>query len=180
METFILISGCSGGGKSTLLAELAARGHPVVAEPGRRVVEAEQARGGKALPWTDMVDFLQRTLAMAIADHETAKALAGPVFFDRGVLDAAVALKHLTGDAGFDAFPAACRYAETVFLTPPWPEIFVTDDARRHGVDEARAEYERLLMAFPAFGYRTVLLPETSVEARADFVLAHIGPWRHS
>nr|WP_280990690.1 AAA family ATPase [Bradyrhizobium sp. ISRA437] len=31
METrFILISGCSGGGKSTLLAELHARGYPVV------------------------------------------------------------------------------------------------------------------------------------------------------
>jgi hypothetical protein len=35
-EHFVLITGCSGGGKSTLLAELRARGHPVVEEPGRR------------------------------------------------------------------------------------------------------------------------------------------------
>ena len=35
-----VISGCSGGGKSTLLMELARRGHAVVDEPGRRIVQA--------------------------------------------------------------------------------------------------------------------------------------------
>ncbi|MBD3770411.1 MAG: AAA family ATPase, partial [Rhodobacterales bacterium] len=85
MNRFILISGCSGGGKSTLLAALAARGFRTVTEPGRRVVEAEQARADDALPWVNMEAFLQRTLALAIADHEAARRHAGPVFFDRGV-----------------------------------------------------------------------------------------------
>jgi predicted ATPase len=35
-ERFVLLSGCSGGGKSALLAELHARGYHVVEEPGRR------------------------------------------------------------------------------------------------------------------------------------------------
>jgi hypothetical protein len=35
MNRFVVISGCSGGGKSTLLAELARRGQAVVEEPGR-------------------------------------------------------------------------------------------------------------------------------------------------
>lgn len=34
-ENYVVISGCSGGGKSTLLSELAARGYHVVHEPGR-------------------------------------------------------------------------------------------------------------------------------------------------
>jgi predicted ATPase len=50
---FVLISGCSGGGKSTLLAELSARGYPVVKEPGRRIIAGEFASGGSALPWGD-------------------------------------------------------------------------------------------------------------------------------
>jgi predicted ATPase len=32
-QSFVVISGCSGGGKSTLLSELQRRGHAVVEEP---------------------------------------------------------------------------------------------------------------------------------------------------
>ena len=48
-ERFVLLSGCSGGGKSTLFAELQARGYHVVGEPGRRVVKHELEKGGNAL-----------------------------------------------------------------------------------------------------------------------------------
>lgn len=52
---FVIISGCSGGGKSTLIDELAKRGHAVVEEPGRRIIADERARGGTALPWIDLI-----------------------------------------------------------------------------------------------------------------------------
>ncbi|MBN9554045.1 MAG: AAA family ATPase, partial [Alphaproteobacteria bacterium] len=52
MKNFIAISGCSGGGKSTLLDALRQRGFTVVEEPGRRVVRHEIETGGNALPWT--------------------------------------------------------------------------------------------------------------------------------
>lgn len=135
------------------------------------MVEAEQARGGNALPWTDMETFLRRTLDLAMADQDAARAVQGPVFFDRGVVDALVALQHLTGEAP-DALAGRYRYAGTIFLAPPWPEIFVTDTARRHELTEAEAEYDRLLTACPVLGYRTVLLPKAPVEARADFLLS--------
>jgi predicted ATPase len=54
MNRFILLSGCSGGGKSTLLAELAQRGFATIEEPGRRVVREELASGGDALPWIEV------------------------------------------------------------------------------------------------------------------------------
>jgi predicted ATPase len=41
VDHLVVISGCSGGGKSTLLAELAQRGYGVVEEPGRRIVREE-------------------------------------------------------------------------------------------------------------------------------------------
>jgi hypothetical protein len=46
----VMISGYSGGGKSTLLAELARRGHATVPEPGRRILAEERAVDGRALP----------------------------------------------------------------------------------------------------------------------------------
>jgi predicted ATPase len=49
MDRFVVISGCSGGGKSTLLAELGRRGHTVIEEPGRRIV-IEEMNGGGSVP----------------------------------------------------------------------------------------------------------------------------------
>lgn len=175
MNNFILISGCSGGGKSTLLKTLKARGYHVVEEPGRRIVEAEQTHGGNALPWTDVEAFLHRTLDLAIADHKTAQDLDGPVFFDRGVVDAAVALSHVTGDLSAGAMAETYRYNRAVFLVPPWPQIFTGDAARRHGMNEAVAEYARLEAAFLALGYDTDVLPKVSVEARADYVQSSLA-----
>ena len=48
MDRFVVISGCSGGGKSTLLAELGRRGHAFVEEPGRRIVKEELKGAGSA------------------------------------------------------------------------------------------------------------------------------------
>jgi len=50
MERFIVISGCSSGGKSTLVAELRRRGHAAVEEPGRRIVKEEMKGDGPRFP----------------------------------------------------------------------------------------------------------------------------------
>ena len=42
----VILSGCSGGGKSTLLADLAGRGFGTVSEPGRRIVGRVDEFGG--------------------------------------------------------------------------------------------------------------------------------------
>ena len=171
MNRFVVISGCSGGGKSTLLEELARRGHAVVAEPGRRIVRVETARGGKAVPWVDAAAVARRAIEMALADREAAARYEGWVFFDRSLIDAAAALEHVTGAPALERYGHAHRYHGRVFLTPPWPEIYAADAERRHDLDAAEAEYARLLEAYPRLGYAVGVLPKTSVEARADFVL---------
>lgn len=179
-DRYVVLSGCSGGGKSSLLAELQRRGHSVIDEPGRRVVKAELQAGGAALPWVDIAAFARRAIEVSIGDHNSARALPGWVFFDRGLIDAAAALEHATSEPELDTFGQSHRYNETVFLAPPWPEIYVSDPERRHGLDDAIAEYERLQLAYPRLGYRVVMLPKTSVKARADFVLAELLPLQSS
>lgn len=173
MDRFVVISGCSGGGKSTLLAELARRGFAVVPEPGRRIVEAELARGGNAAPWADPAAFLRHAIDMALADREAARANPGITFFDRGLVDAASALAAL--DSGLPVRDYyRHRYAQRVFLVPPWPEIYATDSARQHDLASAIIEYDRLAALYPALGYDMLVLPRTSVASRADLVQATI------
>ena len=172
---FVLISGCSGGGKSTLLTELRARGYPVVEEPGRRIIAEELAAGGSALPWADAAAFLRRAIDLALEDMAMAEIRSGWVFFDRGLVDAASAQEASTGEPVLHAICSGHRYHRRVFMTPPWPEIYVTDSERRHGFEAATAEYRRLMETLPMLGYDAVVLPKSSPSARADFVLATLG-----
>lgn len=169
---FVVISGCSSGGKSTLLAELSRRGHATVEEPGRRIVRQEMAADGSALPWVNGAALARRAIELAIADRQAAADRpAAWVFFDRGLVDAAAALQHLTGEPTLDTLGQAHRYHRRVFLAPPWQEIYVTDPERRHGLDQAIAEYHRLLVVYPSLGYEVIVLPKVGVAERADFVL---------
>ena len=78
----ILITGCSGGGKSTLLEELERRGQTVAHEPGRRLIAAG------VTPWGDLRGFLTAATYMARADLGWHEDVARPVFYDRGLIDA--------------------------------------------------------------------------------------------
>jgi hypothetical protein len=63
------------------------------------------------------------------------------------------------------------QYHRRVFLAPPWPEIYVTDRERRHGLEKALAEYGRVLEVYPSLGYAVSVLPKIGVPERADFML---------
>ena len=129
---------------------------------------------GAALPWVDLTAFAKRAIDLAAADKNRIADEANWVFFDRGLVDAAVALEHATGRPARQTLAAFERYHYKVFLTPPWPEIYVNDDERQHSLDEAVTEYDRLVIAYRELDYQTIIVPKVSVEDRADFVLRHL------
>ncbi|HEV7256287.1 MAG TPA: AAA family ATPase [Bosea sp. (in: a-proteobacteria)] len=174
-DRLFVISGCSGGGKSTLLEALARKGVATVAEPGRRIVREELAGDGAALPWRDPAAFARRALAMAIADRQQALSVGGLVVFDRSIVDAAAALERATGEPSLATLAGAYLYASTVFLAPPWPELHVTDSERPHSFTEAEREYDHLVTAYGGLGYDIVLLPRLSVEERIAFLLGELA-----
>ena len=47
----------------------------------------------------------------------------------------------------------------------------MTDAERRHGLNDAIAEYRRLLDLYSSLGYEVTILPKVSVHERADLVL---------
>ena len=171
IDDFIVISGCSGGGKSTLLDALEDRGHHIVKETGRRIVAEELANGDSALPWGDPVAFARRAIRLSLADRAFSRDRSGWVFFDRGLIDAASALEDLADKPVLNRLARRYRYNKNVFLTPPWPEIYVKDNERRHDLADGVDEYKRLCKVYPSLGYKLHILPKASVADRADLVL---------
>jgi predicted ATPase len=121
-----------------------------------------------------MEAFARRGVAMALEDRNKAPDSSW-VFFDRGLIDAASALHHVCGDGFLHELRQKHRYNPLVFLTPPWPEIYVTDGERQHDLSAAVEEYERLLRDYSYLGYETIILPKLSVPERADFILGRLG-----
>jgi predicted ATPase len=138
-----------------------------VEEPGRRII----AQGGP-LPWEDPLAFARRAMQVAVADRDCRRDDEGWVFFDRGLVDAAAAIQHLTSEPALGPLLLEHRYHHRVFLTPPWPEIYEEDGERHHDLTAGIAEYERLAAVYPTLGYEVILVPKLSVAQRADFVLS--------
>lgn len=172
-DRLVVVSGCSGGGKSTLLAEMARRGWPVMPEPGRQIVREQALIGGPALPWTDLAAFAELALSRAMHFFATAATDGRPVLFDRGVVDAVTALERI-GRARPHHVEAVrrCRYGRRVLMVPPWEELFARDAERGHDFAAAVAEYDALTESYAAKGYETVVVPHGPIASRADVVEA--------
>lgn len=173
----VVVSGCSGSGKSSLLGELAGRGHQIVPEAGRQIVREEILVGADDLLWNDPYRFADLIISRSCFQFNMAKPLKKPVFFDRSIVDSVAYLefKGLEVPERYRRAVGLYRYAPEVFITPPWEEIYVSDRERPKPFEEALGEYEALIETYHRLDYATVIVPRGSVGERADFVEAHLN-----
>lgn len=92
------------------------------------------------------------------------------MFFDRGLVDAAAALQHLTGEPILEKLSVAHRYHQRVFLTPPMARNL---HDRSRAAPWLRRGCRRIWLAaiYPTLGYDIIILPKIAVADRADFIL---------
>lgn len=173
----VVITGASGGGKSTLVEALAALGFATQPEIGRQIVREQLGRGGDALPWADRRAFRDAVFRRSLAAYDAWRAHPGPVFFDRSFVEA-LGYGTLIGappDAAMWAAARARPIGRPVLVCPPWADIFVTDAERRHDFAFAEADLQATLRAYRALGCDLIEIPRAPVGERVAFVLAAIG-----
>jgi predicted ATPase len=173
---FYIITGCSGGGKSSLLAALKNHHMICVEEAGRHIVRQQNIIGGDALPSKNTHMLCELILSHNIYNFERMLDETKPVFFDRGIPEA-IGYDHFLGRGPLPHHIKASdiyRYNKNVFVLPPWREIFVNDAERKHSFAEAEREYHLQNKVYRQCGYHLIELPKSDVEARAQFVLKHI------
>lgn len=173
-QRFIVISGGPGSGKSTLIDALERQGCARTQEAGRAIIQDQVAIGGSALPWADRALFAELMLSWEMRSYRMAKQAEGPVFFDRGVPDVAgyLTLCGLLVPAHVEEAASRIRYNRTVFLAPPWEEIFGQDAERKQDYDEAMRTFEAMEATYRRCGYDVALLPKASVTERVNFIRA--------
>ncbi|AVJ18528.1 ATPase [Serratia sp. MYb239] len=175
----IILTGGPGSGKSTLIDALTRRGYACTTESGRAIIQEQVASGGNALPWEERQAFAELMLSREIRAWHSAGNTDAPYFFDRGIPDVAgyLTLCQLSVPAHLEQAIAHFRYAERVFIAPPWREIYAQDAERKQSFTEAEMTYRVMRETYQQYGYRLLELPRASVAERVSFVLAAL---RHS
>ncbi len=103
--------------------------------------------------------------------------MPGPVFSDRGIGELVGFFHSQVGGVPDHVWRAAreWRYASKVFIAPPWPEIYRTDEERVQTVEFAAEIYQPLKASYEELGYDVVVLPKVSPQERAQFVMDLVG-----
>jgi predicted ATPase len=112
-------------------------------------------------------------IALDIESYLRLRGEPGPVLFDRGIPDVVGYLNLLGLRAPVPMQEAAAlhRYNRSVFIAPPWREIFAQDSERKQTFEEAERTFDSIAKTYAALGYDLIALPRRSVEERAAFVL---------
>ncbi|GFE77625.1 ATPase [Novosphingobium sp. TCA1] len=177
MKHLHVITGGPGAGKTSLIAALAREGLHHMLEAGRAIIQEQVGIAGSALPWADREAFAARMLARDMDSYRKAASLSGPVVFDRGIPDVIGYLRLCGIPVPASIWQAAenYRYAEQVFIAPPWPAIFAQDAERKQSLREAEDTYQAMVEVYSDLEYKLVSLPLAMIEERAQFVLSRIS-----
>jgi len=174
---FYVVTGGPGSGKSSLIEPLHRQGYARSIEAGRGIIQDQMAIGGRALPWSDPLRFAELMLSWEMRSYHIAQQSPGTVFFDRGVPDV-LGYLVVVGIPVPDHVRRAAetfRYNRTVFIAPPWREIFCQDHERKQDFEEAVRTYESMVEIYTALDYELVEVPRLPIEERARFILQRMA-----
>jgi predicted ATPase len=172
-HNFYVITGGPGGGKTSLLENLAAKGYSYVPETARQIIQHRRAKGLSPRP--DPRTFAEAIFTQDWTNFQMHLHRTAPLFFDRSFLDSAC-MRFESDAAAYREIGHNLkhRYNNNVFIAPPWKEIYRQDAERDQSFEDAVAVYERLHKWYHAHGYNLIVLPNDTVERRADFVLSRV------
>ncbi|MCE1200201.1 MAG: ATP-binding protein [Marinilabiliales bacterium] len=170
-----ILTGGPGFGKTTVIQLLEQLGIPVCHENAREL--SHLMKVGRVPDEQETISPFEKQITAIrlgfLLDHQ-----ADPVAFsDRGLPDQlAYSRYRKKSPTPYVAdLVARNRYAETVFVAPPWQEIFVNDEHRQESFQEALAIHNCILQTYRELGYKLIELPLVNPQARVNFIRDYLS-----
>jgi predicted ATPase len=167
-----VLTGGPCAGKTTTIDALAKRGHPVLAEPARLIIDEKLAAGHTIEEIVSDPDWLPSVARRAVAQE--AELPRDELFFlDRAAPDSCAYYRHFkrANDADLESGLTRGKYRK-VFLLDLID--FKNDEARHEDPEEAAIIHRLIREAYEELGYEIIEVPVMEVEKRADFILERL------
>lgn len=175
MKKRYIITGCASGGKTTLINSLRNEGFHCHEEVSRKIIREQLLSEGLSLPWINLTEFSE--LVFVKMKHELEKEVKEEIcFYDRGIPDIIAYLSRQNlpiPDKYYQAIKNS-SYNNTVFLAPPWDNIFINDNERPESFQEAVKIYKAICNTYQSLGFNLQSIPLLPVKERMSFVLKTI------
>jgi len=168
----VVITGGPCTGKTTTVEALEKRGHKVLPEISRLVIEEQNKIGGDMVPWKRLQDFNAEVTRRQL-DME-ANAPNGLVFLDRGVIDnlAYCEWGNVTPPQELKDAVTQTSYGK-VFLLLPLPFI-ENDDVRTETGEDVITLTNLIRKAYQEHGHKVIEIPPVSVDERVELILGEL------
>jgi len=175
MNQKYVITGAPGTGKTTIINCLKKQGFSCSNEISREIIADQIESGGDVVPWKNLNAFSQRVATMRKVQYKNATENKIH-FFDRGLIDviAYMRIDKIDTDKNLIEACKKTKYANSIFYTPIWEEIYINDMQRKENITRAIKIEETLLTCYKSFGYNLIEIPKIAIAERVDFVLSKI------
>lgn len=176
MQRKVVITGGPGTGKSTLIDELLKRGFNCMPEISREITTMAKRNGIEQLFLKNPMLFSEMLLEGRENQYKLAsKADSSLVFFDRGIPDVHAYMNYISIDYPPIYIEKSTKYRyDTIFITPPWEEIYITDHERYENFEQSLAIFNHLRKTYEALNYKLIEVPLGDITFRTDFILDRI------
>jgi len=173
MQQKIVITGGPGTGKSSLINELIQQNYYRMSEISRKVIVDAKKKGIDQLFLTEPLLFSELLLEGREQQYINAgNENASVVFFDRGIPDIHAYMNYIGVDYPDFYKKKSLKYKYTsVFMTPPWQEIYHSDEERYESFEQSLAIHNHLNKTYLELGYSILNVPIGSIKERVKFVL---------
>lgn len=167
-----VLTGAPCSGKTTVINELARRGHGVVHETARAYIEANLARGLSMDQIRGDESAFEHLILEKKAVIEEKLDIEKAVFFDRAVPDSIAYFRLADLDPTKPIVRSRRVRYRKIFLLDRLP---VKEDSIRKEDEQTSAAIETLLVeCYRDLGYSIIRIPVFTAAKRADLILQHL------
>lgn len=159
MNNFYVLTGGPGVGKTSLIHQ-------------------QVSCNEDGVPWLNKARYAQFMFDASLQSYMQQKSnnTQTATFFDRGLVDTLCYMKMegLHPPDSFAQQAISLRYNPLVFLLPPWPEIYTTDNERKQNWEEVVATHAFMKQTYIEYGYQPLEVPRIDLSARVNFIINRI------
>jgi len=173
MSQKIVLTGAPGTGKSTIINLLRKKGYFCQEEISREIIREAERMGSKKLFLSQPILFSKVVLGKRIIQHKKANSNSEKYcFFDRGIPDITAYLNknRIQYEETFKQSNKKYTY-DTVFIFPPWEQIYTTDNERLETFKEAKELHIAILEEYKKTHLNIIMVPYGSPQERLNFIL---------
>ncbi|MGQ1910262.1 AAA family ATPase [Marinifilum sp. RC60d5] len=172
-ENRYIITGGPGSGKSSLLNALIKANYQGFEEISRIVIREQHKLGGDKLPWKNLQAFAE--VCYERMGKQLEKCEPDTLcFYDRGLPDIIAYMRRGALHIEEKYYEKCSEYNNTVFIAPPWKDIFINDAERPESFSDSLEIYQFLKETYLELGFEIIELPKVTIPERVKFIEAYI------